>query len=50
MNRIISSFDISTSKSNKLCLFDPMILCLIIIVSCLLIYIIGFSTDTYLNI
>lgn len=40
-NNIISSFDIFSSESKNLCLVDPMILSLIIIVVCLLLYFFG---------
>lgn len=42
-NDIINSFEISSSKSNKLCLIDPIILCLIITIICIILYIIGFK-------
>lgn len=42
-NNIISSFDIFSTKSNDLCLIDPIILCLIIVLICLFLYIIGFK-------
>lgn len=40
---IISSFDIFSSQSNELCLIDPMMLCVIIILICLFLYIIGYK-------
>jgi hypothetical protein len=43
MNNIVSSFDIFSSESKDLCLIDPMILCVIIIVICIFLYIIGFK-------
>jgi len=48
-NNIISSFDIFSSKSKDLCLIDPLMLCLIIIILCLFLYIVGYklpATDT----
>jgi len=42
-NNIISSFDIFSFESKELCLIDPMILCLIVIIVCLFLYIIGFK-------
>ena len=42
-NNIINSFDIFSSQSKELCLIDPMILCLIVIIICLFLYIIGFT-------
>lgn len=48
-NNIISSFDIFTSKSKDLYLIDPLMLCLIIIILCLFLYIVGYklpATDT----
>lgn len=42
-NNIISSFDIFSSKSEDLCLIDPMILSMIIILICLFLYIIGYK-------
>jgi hypothetical protein len=42
-NNIISSFDIFSTQSKELCLIDPMILCLIVIIICLFLYIIGFK-------
>ena len=43
MNNIISYFDIFSTQSKDLCLIDPMILCLIVIIICLFLYIIGFK-------
>jgi hypothetical protein len=42
-SKIISTFDITQSKSNQLCLIDPMILLCIVILVCLTLYIIGFK-------
>ncbi len=42
-NNIVSSFDIFSTQSKELCLIDPMILCLIVIIVCLFLYIIGFK-------
>ena len=42
-NNIISSFDIFSSKSKNLCVIDPMMLCLIIVLICLFLYIIGYK-------
>jgi hypothetical protein len=42
-NNITSVFDIFSSQSNELCLIDPIILCLIIIIISLILYIIGFK-------
>lgn len=42
-NNIVSSFDIFSSESGKLCLIDPMILFLIVVIICLFLYIIGFK-------
>ena len=43
INNIISSFDIFSTQSKELCLIDPMIICLIIISTCLILYIICFK-------
>ena len=42
-SKIISSYSITQSKSNNLCLIDPMILTCIIVVICLTLYIVGFK-------
>lgn len=40
-NKLISTFNVTQTKSSNLCLFDPIILTFIIIVIILLFYIIG---------
>ena len=42
-NNIISSFDIFSAKSKDLCLIDPLILSLIVVLVCLFLYIIGYK-------
>ena len=46
-NNIISSFDIFSSKSKDLCLIDPLILGLIIVLICLFLYIIEYKLPKY---
>lgn len=41
-SKIISSYNVFQTKSNELCLIDPMILMCLIICICLFLYIIGF--------
>ncbi len=42
---IISSFDILPSESKKIYLLDPVYLCSIIIIICLILYIFGYKTS-----
>ena len=42
-SNIVSSYNVYQSKSNELCLIDPMILLCLIICICLFLYIIGYK-------
>ncbi len=42
-SKIVSSYNVVQSKSNELCLIDPMILLCLIICICLFLYIIGYK-------
>lgn len=42
-NNIVSSFDIFTSHSDNLCLIDPMMLTVIIVLICVFLYVIGYK-------